>query len=62
MMAIAILDRVIHRQFTLSDLIVLPIIGMLSFAGVAVLMVVLFCHGIEIVLEETGNNKVLWER
>ncbi len=62
MMAIAIVDRVVHRQIKLSDLIALPIVGMLSFGGIIVIVVALLCHGMEKLLDGTGTNKVLWEK
>jgi len=62
MMAIAIVRNLIHRQIKLSDRIVLPFVGMLSFGGVAVILVALFCRGIEMLLDETDKNRIIWEK
>ena len=62
MMAIALAKCVIDREIKLSDLIVLPIVGALSFGGVAVLMVVVLCRGIEKLMDGTGTNKLIWFR
>ena len=62
MMAIAIVKCIIDRKIKLSDLIILPIVGALSFGGVIVIVMALFCHGIERLLDVTGNNKTIWER
>lgn len=62
MMAIAMCKCIIDRRIKLSDLIILPIVGALSFGGVIVIMVALFCHGIERLLDGTDTNKVIWEK
>ena len=62
MMAIALCKCITDRKIKLSDLIVLPIVGALSFGGVIVIVVVLICHGIERLLDNTGTNKVIWEK
>lgn len=62
MMAIAIVKCIIDRKIKLSDLIILPIVGALSFGGVIIIVVALLCHGIERLLDGTGTNKTIWER
>lgn len=49
-------------EIKLSDLIVLPIVSMLSIGGIAVLLVIRFCEWFERHLDESGNNKVFWQR
>ena len=62
MMAIAIVKCIIDRKIKLSDLIILPIVGALSFGGLLIIVVALLCYGIERLLDGTGTNKTIWER
>lgn len=62
MLAIAVVYWLRKGDIKLSDIIVLPIVGMLSLGGIAVLIVILLCKGIELLLDESGKNKIFWTR
>ncbi len=62
MMVLAICKCLKDRVIKLSDLIILPLVGALSFGGIIVLLVALICYGIEKLLDYTGTNKMIWEK
>ena len=58
----ALLSFFKQGEVKLSDLIVLPIVSMLSIGGIAVLIVIRFCEWLERVMDASGKNKVYWKR
>ena len=62
MMAIALGTQIFHKQIKVSDLIAIVIDGVLSWAGVAVVLVTFISKLIECAMDSHGNNKVIWKR
>jgi len=62
MVVIALIAILSTGKLRLSDVIIIPIASMLSFGGIAVLLIVLLCKGISLWLDKKGKNKVLWRK
>ena len=62
MMIIAVVIQLVRGQLRLSDVLILPLVGALSFFGMFVILMALLCHGLEMIMDETGRNRVLWQK
>ncbi len=62
MVVIALIAILSTGKIQLSDLIMIPVAGVLSWGGIVVLLAVLMCKGIELWLYVHGKNKVLWRK
>ena len=62
MVVIALIAILSTGKIQLSDLIMIPIAGLLSWGGIVVLLAVLMCNGIALWLHVHGKNKVLWRK
>lgn len=62
MVVIALVSLFSYGEIRLSDVVILPIAGMLSVFGIAVLLIVLLCQAIETAVDRYGNNRVLWRK
>ena len=62
MVVIALIAILSTGKIQLSDLIMIPVAGELSWGGRVVLLAVLMCKGISLWLDVHGKNKVLWRK